>query len=540
MADLYPNSLSREAFTEGGFGFLKRVLAENINRGKPVVINTISPTGTAYLQYHHHPSHRTFMEGITVLQNDVRAVKNFMETAGDFQMQRGLSELAADKKITAQAATAAVREESAVARSGLRFLNALKSRGGIIGTAATLTAGVAAAIMLRNQGTETTPNAPQASATPSGNMPFTAALPVGATKPAKPLSEEQLARYFPDVVDVQRADYWKGPAVMANAPGRPSQSIIEETENKKALREQMIALRKGMDAATITRLGLDDKGITQKLSGKLYNIAPQSPDYPASPETLARGSDQLTFKTPAAQKIDGMVIHYTGMPITDDPKNRNDPKFAAANKMQRLENNYYRTWGSVSTAELSVQRNGDKITGVRVTPGNIKPPWPAGNPYHYQVAFDRSQGRFVTAAGRDTSIAGDTNTGYNTSGKVQLVFDGNNNDPKATLPAQQMEKIEKLITWQMLRHGIPIDKVKLHDHEAPGVTTCPGAAFETAWPHMRNRIAQDVSRIRNEISHDPAVTNNASSGAQAPAAQPKHTPPKPLAEPKKKTAGLQQ
>ncbi len=86
----YPNALSREAFTEGGYTFLKRALKQALDTDQPVVINS----GRNYLQYVYSAGQGNFMEGVTVLQGDDKeALDAFKGVAEKYLVSQGVKEL---------------------------------------------------------------------------------------------------------------------------------------------------------------------------------------------------------------------------------------------------------------------------------------------------------------------------------------------------------------------------------------------------------------------------------------------------------------
>jgi hypothetical protein len=95
MTDYKKNALSR-TFSEGGYTFLKRVLAEHLKTTKPVVINV----GSAYLQYQWNESQKTFMDGIKILDGkDKDSISRFRKVAETYQMEIGLEEVRREMKL---------------------------------------------------------------------------------------------------------------------------------------------------------------------------------------------------------------------------------------------------------------------------------------------------------------------------------------------------------------------------------------------------------------------------------------------------------
>ncbi len=78
-----PIVLSRN-FQEGGYTFLHRVFRTTRNEGEPVTIDS----GGNKIIYEYNPDHKTFMEGISLLEGDSagEAYRRFKEVAGSFSL----------------------------------------------------------------------------------------------------------------------------------------------------------------------------------------------------------------------------------------------------------------------------------------------------------------------------------------------------------------------------------------------------------------------------------------------------------------------
>ncbi len=135
---------------------------------------------------------------------------------------------------------------------------------------------------------------------------------------------------------------------------------------------------------------------------------------------------------------------------------------------------------------------------AQMSPGHTKPAW-GDVPYHYYID---AAGRI--GEGRDIRLAGDTNTGYDTLGYVQVVVEGNFDKEQPT-PAQ-IEATRKLVVWLMLVWNVTPEKVSTHkDH---GQTACPGRAFLAALPELKRSMvalrSQSIASLCGG-THSPAI-----------------------------------
>lgn len=78
-----PIVLSRN-FQEGGYTFLHRVFKTTRNENEPVIIDS----GGNKIRYEYSPEHKTFLEGISVVEGDPtgEAYKRFAEVAESFSL----------------------------------------------------------------------------------------------------------------------------------------------------------------------------------------------------------------------------------------------------------------------------------------------------------------------------------------------------------------------------------------------------------------------------------------------------------------------
>jgi hypothetical protein len=156
------------------------------------------------------------------------------------------------------------------------------------------------------------------------------------------------------------------------------------------------------------------------------------------------------------QKVVGVILHHTG-----ELKNGS---ISLQNKMQNLQ-------------AFSQQ------PGL-VSPGHSKPAWP-DVPYHFYVD---ASGQI--AEGRDVNFAGDTNTGYDTSGYVQIAVEGDFEKEKPDLA--QLNAVRRLLVWILVSHSLPSGSITVHRDHAP--TDCPGKNFLIVLP----KLLTEVSEIRSK------------------------------------------
>lgn len=102
-------------------------------------------------------------------------------------------------------------------------------------------------------------------------------------------------------------------------------------------------------------------------------------------------------------------------------------------------------------------------------------------PYHFYIG---ASGRI--AEGRDIAYAGDTNTGYRTSGYIQVVVEGEFNREKPN--ARQVASLRKLVVSLARRYGVPASRITGHnDHAA---TSCPGRHLKVYLPMLRKTVGR--------------------------------------------------
>ncbi len=157
-----------------------------------------------------------------------------------------------------------------------------------------------------------------------------------------------------------------------------------------------------------------------------------------APDVLSR--DGWKAKPPSlkmsAQKPVAILVHHTGSP--------QKLKTTLATKMRGLQR--------FSQAK------------EKLADGRMKPAWP-DVPYHFYIAVDGK-----VAEGRDVNAIGDTNTGYDPSGFIQVVVEGNFESENVS--AAQTASLTTLLQWLMQKHDIKSDAILAHKDKAQ--TVCPG------------------------------------------------------------------
>jgi hypothetical protein len=160
------------------------------------------------------------------------------------------------------------------------------------------------------------------------------------------------------------------------------------------------------------------------------------------------------------QKVIGVILHHTGV-----AKNRS---ISLQTKMQNLQ--------------TFSQHPG------RVSPSHSKPSWP-DVPYHFYID---ALGRI--AEGRDVNFAGDTNTGYDTFGYIQIAIEGDFEKEKPD--SAQLNVLRKLLVWILISHSLPSETISVHKNHAP--TDCPGRNFMIMLPKLLSGVSEGRSKIGSE------------------------------------------
>jgi N-acetylmuramoyl-L-alanine amidase len=110
----------------------------------------------------------------------------------------------------------------------------------------------------------------------------------------------------------------------------------------------------------------------------------------------------------------------------------------------------------------------------KLADGRTKPAWP-DVPYHYYIAANGQ-----IAEGRDVNAVGDTNTGYDPKGFIQVVLEGNFDSEKVT--AEQEVSLTQLLSMLSNRHKI--NKANILTHKDKAQTACPGADLSKKLPDI--------------------------------------------------------
>ncbi len=108
----------------------------------------------------------------------------------------------------------------------------------------------------------------------------------------------------------------------------------------------------------------------------------------------------------------------------------------------------------------------------KLADGRTKPAWP-DVPYHFYIAVDGK-----IAEGRDVNAIGDTNTGYNPSGFIQVVVEGNFETEKLT--TEQSAALANLLQWLTTKYKIKSSAIQAHNEKAQ--TACPGKDLKQKLP----------------------------------------------------------
>jgi hypothetical protein len=103
-------------------------------------------------------------------------------------------------------------------------------------------------------------------------------------------------------------------------------------------------------------------------------------------------------------------------------------------------------------------------TKEKLADGRTKPAWP-DVPYHFYIAADGK-----IAEGRSITAVGDTNTGYDPTGFIQIVVEGEFDTEKPT--ENQLDSLKKLVNWLQQNYNIQSSAIQAHNDKAK--TACPG------------------------------------------------------------------
>jgi hypothetical protein len=149
------------------------------------------------------------------------------------------------------------------------------------------------------------------------------------------------------------------------------------------------------------------------------------------------------------QEPTSIILHHTGV--------HSNPGVSLEPKMRNLQ----------SFSQRPVHR----------AAGRTDASWP-DVPYHFYLD---TAGRI--AEGRDVRFAGDTNTGYDTRGHIQVAIEGDFEKEEPT--PQQLDAVRDLLAWLTLSWNLKMERISVHKDHAP--TDCPGRNFLAVLPTLITR-----------------------------------------------------
>lgn len=108
----------------------------------------------------------------------------------------------------------------------------------------------------------------------------------------------------------------------------------------------------------------------------------------------------------------------------------------------------------------------------------------------YHAAVDRNGNIFAL---RDTAIAGDTATDYDTTGHFLVLCEGDFDTEQVT--EAQLNGAALVCAWAMQQFGIGLDTLASHQQVAPGETDCPGRSLQAhvTSGDLKKRITDTVT-----------------------------------------------
>lgn len=119
-------------------------------------------------------------------------------------------------------------------------------------------------------------------------------------------------------------------------------------------------------------------------------------------------------------------------------------------------------------------------TKQKLADGRTKMPW-ADIPYHFYIAADGQ-----IAEGRTITAVGDTNTGYDPAGYIQIVVEGN--FEIETPSKTQLASLENLLRAMMERYDMKASAISFHQGVAQ--TACPGKNLIAALPGIMKTLGE--------------------------------------------------
>ncbi len=128
---------------------------------------------------------------------------------------------------------------------------------------------------------------------------------------------------------------------------------------------------------------------------------------------------------------------------------------------------------SLEAKLLGLQQFSQRIGKVGV---KTKPAW-GDVPYHYYIDVSGSIGE-----GRSLDYAGDTNTNYNTTDRIQIVVEGEFDQEKPS--GAQLVALRKLVSWLSDRYRIASALITGHGDNVG--TACPGKNLKPFVAQLRS------------------------------------------------------
>ena len=110
----------------------------------------------------------------------------------------------------------------------------------------------------------------------------------------------------------------------------------------------------------------------------------------------------------------------------------------------------------------------------KLADGRMKPAW-TDVPYHFYIAADGK-----IAEGRDINAVGDTNTGYDPTGYIQIVVEGN--FETETPKTEQLAALKSLLSW--LKQNYKVENKDIGFHSSVAQTACPGKNLKLLIPDI--------------------------------------------------------
>jgi len=182
-----------------------------------------------------------------------------------------------------------------------------------------------------------------------------------------------------------------------------------------------------------------------------------------SPQLVTRAMWQAKAPLPGMlpQEPLGIILHHSGT--------RRNTGLALEPKLRNLQ----------SFSQRPVHR----------AAGRTDASWP-DVPYHFYI-----DGNARIGEGRDVRFAGDTNTGYDTKGYIQIAIEGDFETEQPT--PQQIEAVRDLLVWLMLSWQITEERISTHKDHAP--TDCPGKNLLAVLPNAMRSVRERYGSARADL-----------------------------------------